>query len=589
MESISYDTETTGLDLHRGKRMFSYSTCSEKGDIGIYRLDGPQVRQIKSQQFLDKIWADGARKLPKVMHNAKFDITATEYRLNKELVEDHAFHDTIAQSHILQNHHPTHRLKDLGWEICNIPKDDEEAVKEVVKEGGDYSMVPEELMDEYQYRDAERTMLLHLILYPKIKANPKYLEIYNMELDLIKTTLRMEERGVMLNFKKCRELVRQLEYDVDQVLNQIERYAGVRINPNKPAEKEWLLFEKAALPILERTKKLKKPKTTKEVFAKLYLLHPHPILAMILKYDSWSRGITTLQSYQELADADGILHPNIKTTGARNSRESCSNPNLQNVAKEGVLLNPYPIPARRVFQPRPGFVNFHIDFSGIEFRLGVFFSREPLLMKMILNGEDGHAFAASTFYRDRFKKSQGSRKKTLRNAAKNGNFLILYSGSFKALSKTLGLELKEAKRAFTDYAQAVPRYCNLNKEVMEEVRETGRVTTAFGRTLHIPRNQAYKGCNYLVSGTAAGVLKRAQNRVHKYLQEATGGEAKILLPIHDEIVIEYPRNMLGEAKHIFRRVRELMIDFPEFDIPLEVDVEVATVNWADKVEFDLAA
>ena len=103
----------------------------------------------------------------------------------------------------------------------------------------------------------------------------------------------------------------------------------------------------------------------------------------------------------------------------------------------------------------------------------------------------------------------------------------------------------------------------------------------------MPRNKAYMGTNYLIQGTAAQILKRAQVRVEALLDELTGGEAQILLPIHDEIVIEYPREMLGEAKYVMREVRKVMIDFPQFSVPLDVEFDLTTLDWATKHAFSI--
>lgn len=585
MSVIAYDTETTGLDLLGPHKMFAYSYQHADGEPMVRRLDGSPARVILNRKELVDLWNDPR---PKIMHNAKFDLTATSKYLGYDLT-DRPFHDTYIQSHIMRSDQPSHSLKDLTYTYAGIPRDDEAMVKKFVKDGGDYSMVPEFIMDEYQARDAERALLLHLFFYPKIARDPRMLEIYNTELDLIRTTIAIERRGVRIDKSRCLSMIRELEFKRDQVAGKIYDFCGKEINTNKADDVKWLLYTYCKFPILGVTKKKGDASTDKEVLLELReKTNKHPVIELVLQSRSWSRGITILRGYINLADEEGIIHPNLNTCGAKTSRESCSKPNLQNVAKDQVLLNPYPIPARQVFRPRIGFVNFHIDYAGIEYRIGVHYSEDPILGDMIRRGEDGHAFAAATFYRDKFKNDPDPKhKKMLRNAAKNGNFLILYAGSAKALSQTLGLSFEEGKRAYDDYRRAAPAYCNLNRSLMRNAKETGYIETNFGRRLYVPRAEAYVAANYLIQGTAAEILKRAQNRVHKYLQKATGGEAQILLPIHDEIVIEYPRKMLKDAPALFRDIRELMIDFPQFNIPLEIEVEVATEDWAHKHPYPL--
>lgn len=580
MALLAFDTETTGLEIYTKHKIFSYSLCDKNGKTEVCRLDGPHAPRFHAK--LQKLFDD---KNTLVMHNAKFDLGVVEQYLGRHLAENTFFHDTMIQAHIMDNYAPSKELKELAWVLAGIDKTDEQKVNQFVKGGADYSMVPEFIMDEYQRKDAERTMLLHLFFWPKISSNPRFKDVYQTEIDLIKTTLRMEERGLMLNVPQTLKLIEELKTKVDLAINEIAAIAGKRMKPTDNNVR-WLLFNKLNMPVLSRTA-TGLPQVDKNVLMALREDYSSPALEAILKYRSYSKGITTLEKYLGFADGNNIIHPSIQTCGAKTSRESCSKPNLQNVAKDQVLLNPYPIPARQAFRPRPGYVNFHIDYSGIEYRLGVHYSDEPRAIEMIRNGEDGHAFAAEVFYGQQYRDAQGVDKKVLRNAAKNGNFLILYAGSAKALSRTLGVSIAHAERAFKEYARALPLYCGLNRKVAGIVREQGYVETAFGRVLRMPKSKSYMATNYLIQGTAAGILKRAQVRVHKYLEQATGGDAKILLPIHDEIVIEFPRKMLPEAKHIFKHVRELMIDFDMFKVPLEVEVEIATTDWAHKKEFKL--
>jgi DNA polymerase-1 len=126
----------------------------------------------------------------------------------------------------------------------------------------------------------------------------------------------------------------------------------------------------------------------------------------------------------------------------------------------------------------------------------------------------------------------------------------------------------------------------MTRAVVEEVRATGGVKTTLGRFLRVPRDQAYAGVNYKIQGTAAQILKRAQARVHAWLERETDGEAGLLMPIHDELIIEWPRRRLGQAQAGWREIRSLMIDFPQFNVPLDVEVDVSTESWAKKKSFD---
>ena len=595
LNAIAYDTETTGLELHTKHKMFAYSTASYEGATEVVRLDGKDGKfksKRRALSYLDKLTRQTDRAI--VCHNAKFDLTATEYALGRRLVGPGTngrpplpFHDTYIQAHLFMSDHPSRRLKDLAWELGGYPKDDETEVKRYIKGGYDYSEVPPEIMTKYQERDAVRAMLLHRLFYPKIQASKELTEIYQAELDLIPVTMAMERRGFMINRRKTRELIDWLKVELDQVLDDIEGVAGMRFNPDKRKQLSYVLFDKLGLPVLARTPKSKEPKTSKEILARLRDEYPHPILDLITKFRSYRRGVTILGDYLEYADDEGIIHPDINTCKAVTSRESASRPNLQNVEKTGVLLNPYPVPARRVFRPRPGYILFFIDYAGIEMRLLIHYSREPKLIDLINNGGDPHSLAAEIFYGDRFRNAKGAKRKTLRGAAKNANFAIPYGASALKVATILGMKADEGALAFGRYRQEVPGLVGLTPKLIRRVKQEGEVITAFGRRLRVARAKAYTGTNYLIQGTAAGILKRAQVRVAEYLERATGGDVKLLLPVHDEIILEYPRDMLGEVEPVFNGIREVMIDFNQFDIPLEVEAEYSTIDWESKREYKI--
>jgi len=119
------------------------------------------------------------------------------------------------------------------------------------------------------------------------------------------------------------------------------------------------------------------------------------------------------------------------------------------------------------------------------------------------------------------------------------------------------------------------------------VEEQGYVVTMFGRHLSVPIEKSYIGLNYLIQGTAAEIIKRAQVRVDAYLRKYTGRELCILLPVHDELIIECPRRRLRDARDIMRDIVNLMVDFPEFDVPLDVEIDLVVRDWDHKAAYKL--
>lgn len=603
---IAYDTETTGLRPHGKDTMFAYSTCDERGKINVIRM----TDKLADDKLNAVVW--GARNGDElVMHNSKFDLTFTEKRIGRRIAETIRFHDTMIMSHMLRNDHHGHGLKDLTWELAGIPKDDEDEVRRYAKNADDvdYSRVPEHIMRRYQEMDAKRTMLLYHFFMPKLQARPKLLECYGWERDVVVPTMRMEGRGFMINRERTATIRDSLEADAKETMDEVERVYGRRVDIGNNNVLRHILYTEKKLPVLARTSKTGLPSVEKEVLDELYQRTKDPLLRLAVRYGSRRRGSTMLQSYINLADDDGVIHPNIKTLGAVTGRESCRDPNLQNVEKEGRLQNPFPTPARKCFRPRPGFVNFHADYSAIELKLLVHYSKDPELVAEAAKPDgDPHYIAAQIFYQpftpedaekyaefcaanptiaagiDAYEKDSDEWN-ALRDPAKGTNFAVPYGAGWQKACATLGLPLEIGEVRFNEYRRRFPNLCNMTQDIVATVREKKGVETTFGRFLHVPRDKAYVGVNYLIQGTAAEILKRSQVRVHRYLEEATGGECGLIIPIHDELVIEWPRKRLGEAKACWRKIRELMIDFPQFNVPLDVKVDVSTVDWSKKTKF----
>lgn len=616
MACIAYDTETTGLKPWNkgGARMFAYSTATEAGALSVVRLDGKDgLPEGAGLQRLRAFWdrVERGHFVP-VMHNSKFDLAFTEKALGKRLAEGVRFHDTYLLSHVLRNDHPGHGLKALAWDYGGIPYDDEQEVKRYTRgqEDPNYAEVPPAIMKKYQERDADRTMFLFLFMEPKVGAVPKWQEAYEWELRLVPPTMRMEQRGFMVDRQRCRLQAERLRAQVMRTLDEAAEVYGNRIDLGKDGLIRDILYRDRKLPVLKRTD-TGLPSVERDVLVQLARgpAKGDRLLDLIVRYKAWQRGDSILLGYLEHADDEGIIHPSINTCQAITGRESCSDPNLQNVERAGDLSNPYPIGARKVFRPRPGFVHFHIDYSGIELRLLVHYSRDQILVDELHRpGGDPHLLAARIFYPsftseelaewgeavpgyiaagiDAYDK-ESDEFDTLRGLAKGTNFAVPYGAGAKKAAASLMLPAVIGSRRFAIYKAEFPGLVGLSREVSGWVHKDGGVTTQLGRFIRVSKAQAYTGTNYLIQGTAAEILKRSQVRVAKLLQEATGGEVQILLPIHDEIIIEYPRKRLAEARGLFRKVREIMVDFPQFNVPLEVDIKLAANDWAGKAKFKL--
>jgi len=569
--------------------MFTYSTVEWDGvNPDVQRLDWRGARGEGALKRLNDIWSPaGARKYAKVMHNARFDVGHTQALLGRSLREDgHEIHETMALSHIFQNQHYSHALDDVAWDVFGYPKDQDDGVKPYIQEGRGLLDCPEWKLTPYQHADAERTMLIFQHFFPRLRENG-WEEIYEMERNLTWTTLSIEDRGVMLSVKRSREMQDWLRQESTAALAEYRALSGDRGTPRGSGLSKVL--QRMGFKLTKRTKS-GALSTDKFVMADLRESTQHPVIDAILKYRSYGNGITVIEGYIQKTDDADVIHPNIHPYRAKTSREAIKNPSMQNVGKAGTLLTAFPIPARKCFRPKPGYVNFHLDYKGIQARFLVHFSQDTEAIEIFRRDGDFHAEAALCWYGDRFARLvPGSDEwSTLRGAAKNADFAIGFGAGVKKIALSLGLSQAETAIGYGRFRRRFPGYADMAKKFATFVSEHGYVDTLFGRRLYLPKNKPYVGTNFVIQGSEAGVIKRAQIRVDDYLRRETSGEAGIILPIHDELIIEWPRARLGEAQGCLRDIIALMVDFPQSSVPLEVDVKIGTRDWASLKKYKIA-
>ena len=542
---------------------------------------------------LDDVWDD--TDLVKVCHNAKFDIGMTERCLGKSL-RDHTIHCTYIMSALVLPDKLRKNLAYLSWELFGYPRESDEIISKAAKKCATYKEIPRHIMDEYQKHDAIRTMLLFRYLFPKLQKNPTLVKLYANEIELMWTTLEMERRGIKLSTERCRAGVAKGHKTLVSIQRELETVAWPGFNPGSTKQKARLLYEDLRLPVLRKTP-TGLGATDKATINTLYDSHPHiPGLNDLVKYNAVRQTTSMFTSYLKHADEDDIIHPSINTCGANTGRESCSDPNLQNVKAEKRLGDSKAIEAgmpavRTVFVPRDGFITYHVDYSGIEMRLLVHYSDDEEMIKIFSAGQDPHAEAAKEFYGDIWTRASDSERKLLREDAKNANYGICYgAGADKILKILKILDEFELNLGLIRYGKRFPRILSMSSVVGLAVALTGQVNTIFGRFLPIPVDQSYTGVAYLIQSTAADIMKHGKNRVHKILKPLGG---HLLLSIHDELVFEVPEDLdsFGDRIHhpvILKAIAEAMTDFDQFKVPMKVDFKRQIDSWAntEDVEYE---
>jgi len=574
---FAFDFETTGLQPYHGDRPFSYAICDVEGNEKIF--DAPLVN-------LQKFFNDTS--IAKIAHNVKFEMSMLSVS-GVRVPDNTEWHDTMILYQLLNNLAPkgSFSLDHIAWELGGWPRDLDAEISRMGESYGGYQYVPRHLMHKYQKADVQRTMLIFLTLYPAVQKNPALHAEYLNEIRLLRTTQKMEQRGIMLDMQGVEDTIAMCRREVQRSLDDIKNLTGEAYDPAKPAQVRKLLYSKYKLPILGYTN-TGLPGTGKDLLVELRNTTGHPIVDMIQRFRSYQKGGSIINGYRELADVNNIIHPNIKTNHDSTGREACDSPNMQNVSKKENLKNPYIVPARQCFRARPGMMLWDVDEAQIELRLIVDRANCTGMISRLAKGEKLHEIAAKTFFGSRFKSK--SKSKPLYDAAKNGHFMLWYSGGRggETFQKALTIPSIEAQAAADAYARSFPEVRTFLTQGKKETDATGYTLTAFGRPLEVPHNKHYAWFNYNIQGTAASIIKHAQNRIDAGW-EWDGGLA---LTVHDSIMFETPIEDFEDVKSVQRKkmlslVKSAMVEFDNIKVPLDVEANCGTGRWSDLEETNL--
>jgi DNA polymerase-1 len=424
-----------------------------------------------------------------------------------------------------------------------------------------------------------RTAAIHDVaekLRPEL--NDDYRRIYeSIDLPLAPVLARMERTGIRVDRQMLAALSQSMETAVDGLSATIFKEARHTFNINSPQQLGKVLFEELGLPVQGKTGKTKSYSTAADV---LEALAPfHAIAQIVLDY----RQITKLKgTYVDalplLMDSHGRVHTTFNPAGAATGRLSSSNPNLQNIPIRTDLGRDI----RAAFVPEPGWMLLAADYSQIELRLLAHFSGDPVLMDAFRHNEDIHTRTASEV----FGVAPLMVTPEMRRNAKAVNFGIVYGQTSFGLAGQLGIPRDEAERYIKGYFE---RYAGVKKWIdrtVAEVRQRGYTLTLHGRRRPIPdiqstnvnaRNFAERtAVNTPLQGTASDLIKLAMIQIDADLQQGNM-KTRMLLQVHDELVLECPPEELEVASKLVKRRME---DVVALKVPLLVETGTGA-NWRD--------
>jgi DNA polymerase-1 len=571
---VGFDTETTGLEPMVAKLVgmsFAFGDTAWYLPLAHEYPGAPaQVGVERALQVL-KPWLESARHA-KVGQNLKFD---AHILANHGVRLAGIAHDTLLESYVYEVHerHDLDSLsqRHLGWKTISYD--------EVTGKGASrisFAAVDIARATEYAAEDADCALSVHEVLIRKISADEKLRFIYEkIELPALPVLLRMERNGVLLDAAKLEAQSHELGKEMLALEQKAYQAAGQPFNLNSPKQIQEILFDRQKLPVRKKTPK-GQPSTDEDVLAELALDYPLPKL--LLEY----RGLAKLKStytdkLPRMVDANtGRVHTTYSQATAVTGRLASNDPNLQNIP----IRTPQGRRIREAFIAPPGCKIVSADYSQIELRIMAHLSGDKGLRHAFDHGHDVHQATAAEVFGVPLEKVTKDERRT----AKVINFGLIYGMSAFGLAQNLNLERATAQAYIESYFTRYPGVKKFMDETREKARTDGYVETVFGRRLRLPeiksgspaRRQAAEraAINAPMQGTAADLIKLAMVAVQNFL-DVSGLRTKLIMQVHDELVLEVPESELAEVKE---KVRELMQDVAKLDVALIVDVGVGD-NW----------
>ncbi|MCX6785848.1 MAG: DNA polymerase I [Candidatus Komeilibacteria bacterium] len=514
-------------------------------------------------------------KIKKVGHNLKYDYEILELAGVK--VKGLAF-DTLLAAYLLLSGSRTLDLDSLVFsELCHQMQPIEELLGPKGKDQLNMSDVPIEKVSWYSCEDADFTLKLKNKLEPQLAKVANLGLLKNLEVPLIPVLAEMEKNGIKIDKPFLKKLDTELAKKIKTLTEKIYRLAGTEFNIASPLQLKEILFNKLKID----TRGLKKIKTGLSTAAGELdkLTDRHAIIPLISEFREYTKLRNTYtDSLPDEADSCGRIHTSFNQTVTATGRLSSSNPNLQNIPIRTELGKEI----RKGFIAEPGNVLISADYSQIELRVIASLATDESMIASFKKGEDIHARTAANINKIEIKEVTRQQ----RRAAKEINFGVIYGLGHVGLAQRTGINREEAKSFIEKYFELHPKIKRWLEETKELARKNGYVETLLGRRRILP--DIHSGVPFIragaermainapIQGTAADLLKLAMIAIAADLPKISPS-AKMLLTVHDELVLEAPKN---EAEKISRFVKEKMENVYQLKVPIVVEVGFGK-NWGE--------
>lgn len=576
-EVFAFDTETDGLDT-LSSNLIGFSFAVAPGEAAYLPvahdyLDAPaQLDRDWVLAQLKPLLEDD--KALKVGQNLKFDQSMlARYGINLRGI---AF-DTMLESYVLDSVAGRHDMDSLAERYLNHKTITFEEIAGKGKNQLTFNQIALEQAGPYAAEDADVTLQLHLVLWPKLQQSEGLKRVFQeIEMPLLPVLSRIERTGVLIDQNILAAHSKELTIRLDELEKQAHELADEPFNLASPKQLQVILYEKQKLPILKKTPG-GAASTNEEVLAELALDYPLP--KVILEY----RGLAKLKStYTDklplmINPVSGRVHTSYHQAVTATGRLSSRDPNLQNIPvrnEEGRRI-------RQAFIAPQGYRIMAADYSQIELRIMAHLSQDKGLLAAFAAGKDIHRATAAEVFGLPLEKVTNEQ----RRSAKAINFGLIYGMSAFGLARQLNIPRGEAQRYMDLYFERYPGVLEYMERTRKQAADQGYVTTLDGRRLYLPdihsRNATRRkaaereAINAPMQGTAADIIKRAMIAVDAWLQQEPEPKVRVIMQVHDELVFEVHESVLESAE---QKVRELMEQSMQLAVPLKVDVGVGD-NW----------
>ena len=574
-KTLALDTETTGLD-YMDSDLVGISMSFTPGEafyIPINHKDNssPQLDMDYVLEELRPLLEDSEQKI--IGQNIKFDMNIlSQHGINISSIKN----DTMMMSYVLDASATRHNLDALssyylGYKTSTFEDVAGKGVKQVT-----FDEVSIADATHYAAEDADITLRLYEELLSKLESVESLKKLNeDIEIPLIEVLSEMEQNGAVLNSKILNAQSKDLSNRIKKIEKKAYGLAGDEFNLGSTKQLREIFFDKLGYRVIKKTPG-GQPSTDEKVLAELAEEYELPKILLEHRTLSKLKSTYTDKLPSQISISTGKVHTSFHQAVTTTGRLSSSDPNLQNIpirTEDGRRI-------RQAFEPSKGHKFVSADYSQIELRVMAHMSKDEGLLTAFQDGEDVHSKTASEV----FNVDIDAVTIDLRRNAKAINFGLIYGISAFGLGKQLNINRNLAAEYMAMYFEKYPGVKKYMETTKDFAAENGYVETLFGRRLYLRdinasnamRRQASEraAINAPVQGTAADIMKIAMIKMHQLIKE-TNVEAKLILQVHDELILDTPNKEIDE---VIGLVTESMMGAASLDVPLEIDVGVGD-NW----------